>query len=92
MKFDARLGDRGWVYDADGLLIPHPISGDTDTGEVTCYTLAGDGSPAVSGDGTQLLTVTRFFPPPLRVLPALAGKAPPPSLEQALALYERNET
>jgi hypothetical protein len=43
VKFDADSGDTGLVRDALGRVIPYPVRGDTDTGEVVCLVPDGGG-------------------------------------------------
>jgi hypothetical protein len=56
MRFDADNGDKGWVRDANGGLLPKPVRGDTETGEVVC----------IDQDGERKL---KRFKPPLTITP-----------------------
>lgn len=67
MKFDADKGDRGNVFDADGVQIPYPIRGDTETGIVECYRFDERGRIL-----PNLLPVTRRCKPPLEIRKTVA--------------------
>ena len=70
MKFDCHNGDRGCVFDADGVQIPHAIRGDTETGEVQ-YFLPDESNPKLirrAANGEPLSGI-RHFKAPLRVEP-----------------------
>jgi hypothetical protein len=74
MTFDARGGDRGLVYDADGGLIPDPVCGDTGTGWVSILERDGSGNPVVNLEAGAVRTVSRRYRAPLRVKPLPAGR------------------
>lgn len=66
MKFDSDLGDHGLVYDANRILIPYPIRGDTETGVVERYGVA-------DGGGCDYNKITQTYTPPLTVEPVPIG-------------------
>lgn len=68
MKFNAREGDTGLVYDADGLLVPGAIEGDTETGVVVCVVRDSLGNP-LRDSNDEAITTERRYRAPLRVEP-----------------------
>jgi hypothetical protein len=67
MKFDANKGDSGIVFDADGLNVACPISGDTESGVVLCQVRDANGEIMFSGD--EMLKETRRYKAPLTIEP-----------------------
>lgn len=76
MKFDSRRGDRGTVLDANGVKVPEPVAGDTETGRVLVLVTDAAGLPLVVLDGMEAVKEWRDFPPPLTVKDFLPGVPP----------------
>jgi hypothetical protein len=58
-----------YILDADGNQIDgQSVACDTETGEVTQHVLDQAGVPVVDPTGTAVMTVTRHFKPPLKVV------------------------
>jgi hypothetical protein len=67
MKFDSDNGDTGLVRDALGHVIPYPVKGDTETGEVVC--LVQEAGGLVRDAVGHFLRERRYYRAPLTVEP-----------------------
>lgn len=66
MKFDAFAGHSGIVRDAEGNVLPHPVSGNTVTGRCVCLRCDRYGRILLEDDGKPT-RVTLVFRPPLTI-------------------------
>jgi hypothetical protein len=73
VKFDADSGDTGLVRDALGHVIPYPVKGDTETGEVVC--LARGPGGFVEDAAGHTLRERHYYRAPLTVEPLRGFRA-----------------
>lgn len=73
MRFNNEDRNTVEVYDANGILIPGAVSGDTDTGLVTRHDLDAVGTPRADANGNIIHIVERH-PAPLRLKQIEPGK------------------
>lgn len=88
MQFDAKKGDRGYVYDANNVLILGAIRGDTETGIVDSYILDCNGNQQVNHTTGEFLRTVQRHPAPLRIEPLPTNA---PSFEQVHERIQRQK-